>query len=234
MRATLGNIRGAFINPPGYTTSQIYGVNLMMMTTDLERLYVEGDVRRSVVHTGTHDDQYENATYPSVIVPMTLKYFDYRNIADGRQGNGPESGCPTIISRYADIILKYAECLNETDPAAAIVQLKRIRSRAGLETDVNPTKAEVAAAIELERRLELGMEGHRWYDLKRTGRLQTVMNAYYARGSGALSYLPQYIAECEFGPIAVPAKVYDHQLVFPIPHAQFLLNPEKLYQNPGY
>ena len=234
MRASLGNVRGAFINPEGYTTSKIYGVNLMMMTTDLATLYEDNDLRRSVVHLGLHDDQYENATYPSVVVPQTLKYFDYRNITDGREGNGPESGCPTIISRYADVILKYAECLNETDPAAAIVQLKRIRDRAGVETTVNPTKADVALAIEKERRLELGLEGHRWFDLKRTGRLQEVMNPYYARGTASLSYLPEYIAYCEFGPLQVPAKVEDYEYLFPIPNAQHLLNPAKLPQNPGY
>jgi tetratricopeptide (TPR) repeat protein len=234
MRASLGNIEGVAINPPGYTNSLIYGVNLMMMTTDLAALYEANDLRRSVVHTGLHAKHLEDATYPEVIVPQSLKYFDYRNITDGRSGNGPESGCPTIISRYADIILKYAECLNETDPAAAIVQIKRIRDRAGVATDINAVKADVALAIEKERRLELGMEGHRWFDLVRTGRAQEVMNAYYSRGAASLSYLPEYIVDCEFGSLTVPATVADYELLYPIPYAQNQLNPDKLPQNPGY
>jgi len=234
MRASLGNIEGVPINPPGYTNSLIYGVNLMMMTTDLATLYEENDLRRSVVHMGLHAQQLEGDQYPEVIVPQTLKYFDYRNITDGRSGNGPESGCSTIISRYADIILKYAECLNETDPAAAIAQIKRIRDRAGVETNINATKADVALAIENERRLELGMEGHRWFDLVRTGRAQEVMNAYYKHGAASLSYLPEYIADCEFGSLTVPATVENYELIYPIPYAQNQLNPSKLPQNPGY
>ncbi|MDR1672608.1 MAG: RagB/SusD family nutrient uptake outer membrane protein [Bacteroidales bacterium] len=234
MRASLGNVEGVPINPPGYTNSKIYGVNLMMMTTDLATLYETNDLRRSVVHMGLHAQHLQDTQYPEVIVPQTLKYFDYRNITDGRSGNGPESGCPTIISRYADIILKYAECLNETDPAAAIVQIKRIRDRAGVTTNINATKADVAAAIDKERRLELGMEGHRWFDMVRTGRAQEVMNAYYSRGAASLSYLPEYIADCEFGNLSVPATVANHELIYPIPYAQNQLNPDKLPQNPEY
>jgi tetratricopeptide (TPR) repeat protein len=234
MRASLGNIEGVVINPPGYTNSLIYGVNLIMMTTDLATLYEENDLRRSVVHMGLHAKHLEGDQYPEVIVPQTLKYFDYRNITDGRSGNGPESGCSTIISRYADIILKYAECLNETDPAAAIAQIKRIRDRAGVATNINATKNDVALAIEKERRLELGLEGHRWFDLVRTGRAQEVMNAYYKRGTASLSYLPEYIVDCEFGSLTVPATVADYELLYPIPYAQNQLNPNKLPQNPGY
>jgi hypothetical protein len=234
MRASLGNIEGMPINPPGYTNSLIYGVNLMMMTTDLASLYEANDLRRSVVHMGLHAPHLEGDQYPEVIIPQTLKYFDYRNISDGISGNSPESGCPTIISRYADIILKYAECLNETDPAAAIVQIKRIRDRAGVATNINATKGDVALAIEKERRLELGMEGHRWFDLVRTGRAQEVMNTYYSRGTASLSYLPEYIADCEFGNLTVPATVADYELLYPIPYAQNQLNPDKLSQNPGY
>jgi hypothetical protein len=237
MGASLGNIQGANVNPPGYTNSKFRGVNLMMMTTELERKYAATDLRRSVVlagEKGVRDTQYEGEDYPLVVIPQTLKYFDYRNLADGTTGTNPQSGCPVIISRYADVILKYAECLNETDPAAAIVQIRKIRDRAGVETNINAAKEDVAAAIALERQLELGLEGHRWFDLVRTGQLQTVMNEYYSRGTASLDYLPEYVAECEFGPLNVKAKVDNHEVLFPIPLAQHLLNPEKLTQNEGY
>ncbi|MDR0574411.1 MAG: RagB/SusD family nutrient uptake outer membrane protein [Tannerella sp.] len=235
MRASLANVQGISINPPGYTNSLIYGVNILMMTTELESKFTADDLRRSVIYTGLHDTQYEDEKYPSVVIPQTLKYFDYRNIADGRSGNGPESGSPTIISRYADVILKYAECLNETgDAAGAIAQVKRVRDRAGLETDINPVKVDVAKAIEDERQLELNMEGHRWFDLIRTGRAREVMNAFYSRGAASVSFLPQVLASYQYGSIDVPATVSDYELIYPIPYAQVQLNPNRITQNPGY
>jgi hypothetical protein len=62
------------------------------------------------------------------------------------------------------------------------------------ETNINAAKEDVAAAIALERQLELGLEGHRWFDLVRTGQFQTVMNEYYGRSDKSLlAYLPTYI-----------------------------------------
>jgi starch-binding outer membrane protein, SusD/RagB family len=82
-----------------------------------------------------------------------------------------------IELRLADIILLYAEALNETGSAATIVLplLDDIRTRAGLNI-LDPatitTQADVRQAIADERRLELAFEGQRWFDLVRTGTAQ--------------------------------------------------------------
>ena len=72
--------------------------------------------------------------------------------------------------------------------------------------------------MEQERRLELSMEGHRWFDLVRTGRALAVMNAHFA--ANATFYRTTF-------------SVRSNQLLFPVPLAEIQTNP-KLVQNPGY
>ncbi|GAB4045526.1 RagB/SusD family nutrient uptake outer membrane protein [Spirosoma litoris] len=92
----------------------------------------------------------------------------------------------------------------------ALQDLNVIRSRAGLAAlDTTLDKAGVLLAIEQERRIELVAEwGHRWFDLKRTGRADAVL-------------APK---KPSWKPTAV---------LYPIPQAEGLANPN-LTQNPGY
>ncbi|QGY46653.1 RagB/SusD family nutrient uptake outer membrane protein [Maribellus comscasis] len=223
--AALGNIQGIPIDPDG-SGSQIYGVNILMMTHELEAKFIEDDNRRTVVYTDLISPDY------SCTIPMTLKYFDYQNVTDGISGQ-PDSGCETIISRYADIILKYAECLNElSNYTEAIGQIRRIRERAGLTTDIDANYESIFSAIEDERQLELCMEGHRWFDLLRTERTKTVVDAFYNRENEVV--LPTTISIYQYGDPNSPLSVSDHELLFPLPYDQIELNPDVLIQNPGY
>ena len=106
--------------------------------------------------------------------------------------------------RYAEILLTGAEAkahLGKTDDALTL--LNRIRTRAGL-TASTVTGAALLDAIAKDRRLELALEGHRWFDLKRTGKAQSVLN------------------------ITDPNK-----LLFPIPLRE-IQNNSNMTQNPGY
>ncbi len=60
----------------------------------------------------------------------------------------------------------------------AQADLNRLRTRAGAPVASFTTQENALMTIEKERVYELSFEGHRWYDLKRTGRLQTVMTAF--------------------------------------------------------
>ncbi|GAA4026381.1 RagB/SusD family nutrient uptake outer membrane protein [Hymenobacter glaciei] len=130
-----------------------------------------------------------------------------------------------IILRYADVLLMYAEAVNEggtITPAALDAVNRVIRRSRNLPVATAAPAVDLAATIsqtdlrtrlELERRLELNFEGHRWFDLVRTDRALPVMNALFAR---------------------VGIKPIDaHNLVFPLPIQEIQTNPI-LTQNPGY
>ncbi len=95
----------------------------------------------------------------------------------------PQTGGPDhdwIEIRLADVIMLYAETLNETGSSAEDVLdlLDPIRTRAGLDPldhTVLNTQALVRQAIQDERRLELAFEGQRWFDLVRTGTVDAEM-----------------------------------------------------------
>jgi hypothetical protein len=84
------------------------------------------------------------------------------------------------VIRLAEVILIKAEALaRQDDLVGAVDAYNLIRERASLPlhtlgTEVT-SQADVLAAIDLERRLELAMEGDRWPDLVRTGRAVEVM-----------------------------------------------------------
>lgn len=131
------------------------------------------------------------------------------------------------LLRYADVLLMYAEALNESNPTPtdeAIDCINQIRRRAFAVTDTSHdlTPAEIIdqqtfrEVIALERRLELCFEGHRWFDLVRTGEYMKVMNAHFERyNAGA------YVVE-------------NYNDLFPIPQREIDVNPNLLPNNPGY
>lgn len=95
----------------------------------------------------------------------------------------PQTGGPDhdwIELRLADVILMRAEAMNENGASAADVlgMLDPIRTRAGLDPldpSVLSSQADIRQAIQDERRLELAFEGHRWFDLVRTGTVNAEM-----------------------------------------------------------
>jgi hypothetical protein len=116
-----------------------------------------------------------------------------------------------IELRLADVLLLYAEAMNENGSSAATVLdiLDPIRTRAGLNVldhTVLNTKALVRQAIADERRLELAFEGQRWFDLIRTGTAQAELGETF------------------------DSKYY----LFPIPISEILATDGVITQNDGY
>lgn len=86
------------------------------------------------------------------------------------------------LIRFADVLLMAAEALNENDkPGQALVHLNRVRERArqgdpSILPDITETNKDALRDIILhERRVELALEGHRFWDLVRTGRADDVL-----------------------------------------------------------
>lgn len=150
----------------------------------------------------------------------------------------------TVI-RFGDVLLMAAECEVEVGSLAKAQEyVNRIRTRAAnpagfvtrgaapaanyvIKTYDAPwtDKAVARAAVQFERKLELAMEGHRFYDLVRWGTDQKEINAYLQYESAA-GRLPGTL-----GGAAYQAK---HALL-PIPQSQIdLVGSDILKQNTGY
>lgn len=151
--------------------------------------------------------KWSDAHWPQTHYPFINKYHNFN---EGSAQN-------YIFIRLADILLLKAEALNETgDVAGAAALVNQIRSRVNLPNTTAADQLAMRLAIEKERRLELAFEGHRWYDLKRTGRAIAVMNAATGANNENLGY-----------------NLTDNRLVWPIPQAELDKN-SKLVQNEGY
>ena len=158
------------------------------------------------------------------------------------------------IIRYADVLLMQAEIdveNNRLEDARAKVNM--IRERAGncaqgegaspVALDDASTRANYVIgtyddawtdqgaareAVRLERRLELALEGHRWFDLRRYGTNYaiTTMNAYLDREAQRRPYMQNH------------NNVEEKHMVYPIPTSAILLSQSEgeatLRQNPGF
>jgi hypothetical protein len=115
-----------------------------------------------------------------------------------------------VVLRLAEMYLIRAEANAKLgNLQEAINDINIIRARAGLAPTAASDVNSILQAIEQERRIELCFEwGHRWFDLKRTGRAMDVL-----------------------GPIKHEWSVHD--TLWPIPSAQLHLNAS-LVQNEGY
>ena len=113
---------------------------------------------------------------------------------------GGASGQNYYFFRYAEVLLNYAEAQNEAvGPDASVYKaLDDIRTRAGIPTftTVYPgsTQAQMRALIRRERRIELALEGKRYFDLVRWKTAETALNHVMhgmkieSNGSGGYTY----------------------------------------------
>jgi hypothetical protein len=151
----------------------------------------------------------------SVQEPGITYYFPYKY----QQWNTDNIVEYTMVLRLAEQYLIRAEAeANQGDSTDAITDLNTIRSRAGLP-GYNPSiNGPLLTAILHERQVELFTEwGHRWFDLNRTGAVNTVLgqpgNVYHMKGGTGI-----------WNP--------DWEL-YPIPQSEILID-NHLTQNPGY
>jgi hypothetical protein len=111
-------------------------------------------------------------------------YYMRKFFNDGvtwNQQSNTSSRRPWVIFRYAEVLLNYAEALNELNgPTTDVLRyVNMIRQRAGVAIPnlqitnptgngyVQPTKEAMRERIHNERRVELCFEGHRFYDVRR-------------------------------------------------------------------
>jgi starch-binding outer membrane protein, SusD/RagB family len=115
------------------------------------------------------DERYEASVAYDGTAPFGIKFWRIATNDDN-----------VVVLRLAEMYLIRAEANARlgADPLTVQADINVVRARAGLGPIPVTTITEEALidAILQERRVELAMEGHRWFDLRRTGRSQSVLN----------------------------------------------------------
>jgi len=79
--------------------------------------------------------------------------------------------------------------VDDADPSKGFTSAPAANYKIGLYTTAWTDQAFARKAVQFERRLELGMEGHRFFDLVRYGTADVVLNAYVAKEKSVRTYL---------------------------------------------
>ena len=136
------------------------------------KLFSANDTRRAVTF---YSSVYNAATGQTVVfnnayTPYFNKFVDYSLSPLSSQSL---SAVNYPVIRYADVLLMYAEALNETNEAPtadAYNAINQVRTRAHI-ANLTPglNQSDFRDSVFLERRKEFIQEGHRWFDLVRQG-----------------------------------------------------------------
>jgi hypothetical protein len=193
------------------------GWSFNLPTKNLQNTYATGDQRKDATCLDIAAYALANPSFQ-----ISYQVAPYRNTGLYNQKFQPRKGESSgqielnysnnfRTIRYADVLLMAAEAFNKTATAndtKAQTYLNRVRRRAfgDLLHDITSTGATLYDAVLTERRMELAMEGERYFDLIRTGKAVAAL--------GSLGF-----------------KAGKHEL-FPIPQTE--IDVSGLPQNPGY
>jgi hypothetical protein len=148
-------------------------------------------------------------------------------------------GQPWIYMRYAEILLNYAEAQNEASGPDATVYaaINSIRARASVNMPPLPaglSQTDMRTAIQLERRIELAFEEHRFYDVRRWKiAMQTENVPAYGISVTVNPSNPSGYTYTKKISLANRSFLPQHYWL-PIPLAEIQASNGQLKQNPGY
>lgn len=195
------------------TGSWDLGWGFNVPTQNLIDAYESGDPRKdhTILVSGEDDGGYGSGILPAA-PPLDQLYWNkkayteasVRTTLSERQNNWEN----IKILRYADVLLMAAEAAFQTgNVGLATTYLNQVRVRARGGANVLPDVTATMANIKHERRIELAMEGERFYDVVRWGDGPAVL--------GSLGFLPK------------------HEW-YPIPQSAIDQSQGVLIQNPNY
>lgn len=198
----------------------------------------EGDDRREICFVASESGYYFRKTNPEEYIPSVKSFLGFKLI------------------RYADLLLLAAEAANEIEQTAdALKWLEMVRARArntpapyqheddvieGIPVEITTTdQAVLRDSIRHERRIELGGEGERFYDLKRWhgthgyNLKEIIENAAKIPGP---DYLETTNNDLSGKPRQPKSATVDlpKDLLLPIPQSEINLNNGVIKQNEGY
>lgn len=183
------------------TSTWDLGWGFNVPTQALVDAFEAGDPRRAatILFAGQSD-----GSNPPLIVPTGLSqpYWNKKayTLPSERASFGENKNHWANIKliRYADVLLMYAEALNELGQSSlAVDYINQVRARArggnpAVLPDIIATdQVSVRNAIKQERRVEFAMEGERFYDLVRWGDANAVLGSLGYQPKNALYPIPQ-------------------------------------------
>jgi starch-binding outer membrane protein, SusD/RagB family len=237
----LGSIVTLFGLPEGYPGGDAYG--LMQVNPATVNQYTATDTRGDHGSIMTSCPTAAGCTHPYVnlqgdtvywSVPSLNhsggagaafdKYLDETNTQNTSARSWEQQGNGWIVLRYADVLLMYAEAVNNGGPQAAMSRDVAYNMVAQRGDPSAPTVAGLSQqafqdSLIVQRDKEFLLEGQRWFDLARWGVLDSVITV--KTGQIAAAY---------------PGETTQHgapNSLFPIPLTEIQVNP-KLTQNPGW
>jgi len=222
LKASLGNNEAIWqLQPvtPGYNTYDGYEFVLTTTAPGGNNSTNPVAISQNLVNAFEPGDQRRQAWVDSAIIGGTTYYYPYKYKVHTYNVSNPVTEHLMVLRLAEQYLIKAEAEANGvgTGISGAVNDLNIIRNRAGLSSYAGATdKASLLTAILHERQVELFTEwGHRWFDLIRTGNINTIMgppgNVCQAKGG---TWSPQWA-------------------LLPIPQSEILLNPN-LKQNPGY
>jgi hypothetical protein len=203
------------LNKAGFAGYKGYGVNIP--TNDLVNEFEPGDPRlhHAILFEGDTVQGLKMAYNNNPEKKSAKKYFIFKEVI-------PKNGTPNIsgrsnlrILRYSDLLLMLAEsAYHLSKESESLGFLEEVRARAREGNDILPkvaaSGADLLSAIKHERRVELALEGQRFFDLVRWG------DAY------------DKLKDTGYG-----FKTEKNEL-FPIPQTEIDITGGSLIQNPNY
>ena len=182
------------------------------------------------------------ASFTDISGPYMTKKNFYTAGDDSNRGTGgwgeQRTGINYHIIRYADVLLMAAEAAAESgalEKARGYVNQVRLRAKNSPTADSGPNYVidtynsawtDVSAArtaVRHERRIELGVEGHRLFDLRRWGNMVETLNAYIQHEGRTI---PPFAARVN--------PVSSKHTALPIPLNAIDSSEGALTQNPGH
>jgi hypothetical protein len=212
-----GSVHTLFSIPSGYPGGDAYG--LMYIPASLQSLYAAADERgnNGTFMTSPHTDQLGRVvSWTDPPGPAFNKYLDESDAQNMNTRAWQRQANNWIVLRFADVLLMYAEAVNEGGAATAGTAenaLNLVRVRAGIAPVSGLSQQAFRDSLRLERRREFVFEGHRWFDLSRWGLLDSAIRAKLAELGKPVHGVPSSL--------------------LPIPQAERDINPN-LTQNPGW
>lgn len=209
IQATLGKGVQGYTDVQSGRGSPDHGWGFNTPTVNLSNAYEIGDKRREATIMFTGQILWDGFQTP--ISGWTNPRYNYKayqsRTAESWDDNKGETAKNVRLLKYSDIMLIRAEsALHIGDSIGALLQINKIRVRAGLDTLARINMDQIYK----ERRLEMAMEHDRWFDIVRTNKASTALSAV--------------------GQVFIIGK---HEL-FPIPEEQITLSKNLLNQNQNY